>query len=49
MTIEIYMKRWAIITCKHCIHELPQELPNDLRLSVLGNLEVPGKYLNPIE
>ena len=26
------VKRWAIITYKHCIYELPHELPNDSRL-----------------
>ena len=26
------VKRWAIITYKHGIYELPHELPNDLRL-----------------
>ena len=26
------VKRWAIITYKHSIYELPHELPNDLRL-----------------
>ena len=31
------VKRWAIITYKHGIHELCHELPNDLRLSILGN------------
>ena len=27
------LKRWAIITYKYDIYELPHELPNDLRLS----------------
>ena len=31
------VKRWAIITYKHCIYELPQELKNGLRLWILGN------------
>ena len=36
------VKRWAIITYKHGIYELPHELPNDLRLrdlrlKILGN------------
>ena len=30
------MKRSAIISNKHGISELPQELPNDLRLRKLG-------------
>ena len=43
------VKRCTIITCKHGIYELPQELPNDLRLRVLGNYEILGKYLRFIE
>ena len=31
------VKRLAIITYKHGIYELPLELPNDLRLTILGN------------
>ena len=31
------MKRCAIINYKHGIYELPHELPNDLRLKILGN------------
>ena len=31
------VKRWAIITYKHGIYELPHELPNELRLRILGN------------
>ena len=31
------MKRSAIISNKHGIYELPQELPNDLRLRILAN------------
>ena len=30
------VKGYAIITYKHGIYELPQELPNDLRLKILG-------------
>ena len=32
------VKRWAIIIYKHGIYELPHELPNDLRLRILGNI-----------
>ena len=32
------VKRWAIITYKHGIYELPHKLPNDLRLRKLGNI-----------
>ena len=40
------VKRWAIITYKHGIYELAQELPNDLRLRILGNEEISRKCLN---
>ena len=43
------VKRWAIITYKHGIYELPHELLNDLRLRILGNEEISGKCLNFIE
>ena len=32
------VKRCAIITFKHGIYEIPHELPNDLRLRVLGDI-----------
>ena len=31
------VKRCAIVTYKHDIYELSDELPNDLRLRILGN------------
>ena len=34
------VKRWAIIKYKHGIYELPHELPNDLRLSILGKTKM---------
>ena len=34
------VKRWAIITYKHGMYELPHELLNDLRLRILGNEEI---------
>ena len=37
------MKRSMIISQSHDIEELPHELPNNLRLEVLGNQEVSGK------
>ena len=43
------VKRWAMITYKHGIYELPHELLNDLRLRILGNEEISGKCLNFIE
>ena len=42
-------KRWAIITDKHGIYELPHELPNDLRLRILGNSEISGMCLKSKE
>ena len=43
------VKRCAIITDKHGIYELSHELPNDLRLRILANLEIPENCLNFIE
>ena len=37
------VKRCAITTYKHGIHELPQELPNGLRLTISGNYEISRK------
>ena len=37
------VKRYAIITYKHGIYELPHELPNDLRLRKLGNIRKVSK------
>ena len=37
------VKRWAIITYKHGIYELPQELPNNLRLRKLGDIRKVSK------
>ena len=39
----------AIITYKCGMYELPHKFPNDLRLSIPGNCEISGKYLNFIE
>ena len=39
----------TIIINKHGIYELPRELPNFLRLRILGNKEVSRKYQNCIE
>ena len=43
------VKRWAMMTYKDGIDELPHELRNDLSLRILGNSEVSGKCLNLIE
>ena len=32
---DVFTKICAIITYQHCIYESPQELPNELRLSIL--------------
>ena len=37
MFLSPQVKRGAIITSKYGIYELPHELPNDLRLGILGN------------
>ena len=42
-------KRNAIISYKRAIQELPNELPNDFRFRVLGNLEISEKYKAFIE
>ena len=34
---------------EHGIYELPHELSNDVRLRTLGNQEISGERLNPIE
>ena len=38
-----------IITDKHGRYKLPHELPNNLKLRILGNWEILGKCLNFIE
>ena len=43
------VKWWAIITYKHGIYRLLQELLNDLRPRILGNDKISGKCLNYIE
>ena len=35
--LSLQVNRSAIITYKHGIYELPHELPNNLRLRILGN------------
>ena len=41
--------RCVIITYKNGIYEVPHELPNDLRLRILGNYKILGKCLNLIK
>ena len=43
------VKRRVIISNKYGIYELPHELPNNLRLRILGNEEISGKSQNFIE
>ena len=43
------LERRAIITYKHGVYELPDELPNELRFRILGNEEILGNCLNFIE
>ena len=45
-TSETKAKQSMVISNKHGIYELPQELPNELRLKVLGNDERSQKSLN---
>ena len=42
------VKRCVIVTYKHGIYELPQELPNDLRIRKLGNSWETRKYQESI-
>ena len=37
ISLSTQVKRWAIITYKYGIYQLPYELPNDLKLTILGN------------
>ena len=37
------VKRWAIITYKHGIYELPHKLPNDFRLRKVGFMTTVSK------
>ena len=39
----LQVKRIVIISNKHDKFELSYELPNDLRLRILGNYEISGK------
>ena len=38
MFLSTQVKRNVIISNKHGIYDLPQELPNDLRLRIIGNI-----------
>ena len=43
--LSLQVKQRTIITYKHGIYELPNELPNELRLRMLGNNERSGTSL----
>ena len=43
------VKRSVMITYKHGVYDLSHELPNDLRLRILGNKKISGNCLNSIE
>ena len=43
------VKRCTIITYKHGIYDLPEELLNELKLMILANKEILAKCLNFIE
>ena len=42
-------KRSAIVSNKQGVHELPHELPNDIRLRILGNKKKSGESPNLLE
>ena len=44
--LSLQVKRFAIITHKHGIYELPYDLTNDSRLRILGNQEISRNCLN---
>ena len=43
------VKRSKIINNKYGIYELPHQLPNDLKLRILGNQEISSKSQNVLE
>ena len=43
------VKRTVIVSNKYGIFELPHELPNNLRLRILRNYEISGKFSKFIE
>ena len=40
--LSLQVRQCTIITYKHGIYELPYELPDNLRLTTLGNKEISG-------
>ena len=49
ISLSSQVKRSPIISNKHGIYELSHELPNDLRLRILGNWKISRKSQNFIE
>ena len=47
--LSLQVKRSVIISNKYGIYDLPHELPNDLRLRILGNWEKSGNSQNLLE
>ena len=45
----VQVKRSAIISNKQGVYELPDELPDDLRLRILGNKKRQAKSQNLLE
>ena len=43
------MKGSVIVSNKHTVYKLPDELPNDLRLMRLGKEKIPGKSQNILD
>ena len=43
------VKQSAIVSNKQGVYELPNELPNDVRLRIFGNKEKSGKSQNLLE
>ena len=45
----LMFKRSAIFSSKQGVYELPDDLPNDLRLRILGNKQKSGESPNLLE
>ena len=43
------VKQSAIVSNKQGVYELPHELPNDLRLRLIGNMKKSGKSRKSLE
>ena len=47
--IRLTSKTKRVSSISNLVYELPHELPNDLRLRILGNKEILGKSQNWVE